>query len=157
MLNNDLPGNSNNSNDLDYTNGNYFQTYTTALSGGGAVNEQWLSDSWAYDDVAQMTQTWALTRIYITVAAGYTGTEYFVWNTNGIAKDPLAPFYGLPTNYYPPLDPNLIGGSITVVPELVPALPIVPEPCSLLLMALGAIGLSAFGAGRAPRHGNRAL
>jgi hypothetical protein len=73
---------------------------------------------------------YTLAQFTVTVAGGFTGTEYFVWNVNSPSSDGNAPYWNSaadPTQ----LSPNLVGGSITIA----------PEPCSVLLMVLGAIGM----------------
>jgi len=128
------PGNPNNSNDITFASPQYLADYTTTLAGPqqAGANEAYANDTWANTDVAQMTQTWAIARVYITVAAGFTGTEYLVWNNNGTNNDAFAPFYSLSTATTNNLDPNLIGGVITVLS---------PEPSSVVLLVLGAVGL----------------
>jgi len=131
LYNNSLAGNTNNSNSINFSNGGYLTTFTSALPPDSSINEVYGADAYATNDTAQMTQTWALARLYITVAANFTGQEYLVWNNNGINNDSNAPFYSLSTAQATPLDPNFVGGVITVV----------PEPSSVILMVLGAVGL----------------
>jgi len=133
LYNNSLPNNANNSNAINYSNGGYEGSYTSALPPDSSINEVYGADVYATSDAAQMTQTWALARLYITVAPNYTGTMYAVWNNNGINNDPNAPSYSLSSAQSTSLDPNLVGGVITVVP--------IPEPSSVVLMVLGAVGL----------------
>jgi hypothetical protein len=135
VYNNSNPGNSNNSNDIDYGLGNYLTNYTNPVADPGSPSEMYNGDTWAnVEGVALLNQTWGLTQIEITVAAGFVGTEYLVWNANNPSSDSFAPFYFLAPPSFPVavLSPNLVAGSITVVG---------PEPGSVVLMLLGAIGL----------------
>ncbi len=79
-----------------------------------------------------MTQSYTLATFTYSVAAGFVGEAYFVWNVNSPASDGNAPFYNLgitdPTSY----SPNLVGAALTLV----------PEPGSFTLMALAAASLS---------------
>jgi hypothetical protein len=139
VYNNSNPGNQNNLDDLSYSL-YYLTDYTNPIADPGFPNEMYNGDTYVNNDVALLNETWGLTRIYITVAAGFVGTEYLVWNANGTNNDAFAPFYELSTinNGTTQLDPNLVAGSITV---LAPA----PEPGSVVLMLFGAIGLLGSG------------
>lgn len=135
VYNNSNPGNQNNSNDINFASPGYLGNYTSSLQGPSTANEIYPSDTYANSDVATLNATWALARVFITVAGGFSGKEYLVWNNNGIGNDPDAPYYQLSTAPTNSLDPNLVAGVITVV----------PEPGSVVLMMLGAVGLFGFG------------
>jgi hypothetical protein len=144
VYNNSITGNQNNSNDINFAAPGYLNNYTSSLQGSGTPNENFPSDTYANSDVAALSQTWALERVFITVAAGFSGTEYLVWNSNGIANDPDAPYYQLSGAPSTSIDPNLIGGVINVT----------PEPSSIVMMVLGAVGL--FGVGYRRTRSRRA-
>jgi len=128
--------NVNNSNDINFTAGAYLTNYTTS-DGSSVANELYNGDTYANTDVASLNQTYGLATLDLTVAAGFTGTIYLVWNGDGQSTDSFAPFYelsGAPSN---PLDPTLVPGSITIVKT--------PEPASVVMMVLGAVGLLGLG------------
>jgi len=134
--------NVNNSNDINFTGGAYLSNYTTS-DGSSVANELYNGDTYANTDVASLNQTYGLATLDLTVAAGFTGTIYMVWNGYGQSTDSFAPFYelsGAPSN---PLDPTLVPGSITIVKT--------PEPASVVMMVLGAVGLLGLGWRRARR------
>lgn len=100
------------------------------------------SDTYADTDVATLNQTYGLATVDLTVAAGFTGVVYMVWNTNRVSNDSYAPSYELSNAELSPLDPNLVGGFFAIL---------VPEPGSVVLMVMGAVGLVGFGWRRARR------
>ncbi len=107
------------------------------------ASELYNSDTYANTDVASLNQTYGLATLDLQVAAGFTGTIYLVWNGDGVSTDSYAPFYELSTNATSPTDPNLVPGSLTIVQT--------PEPGSIVMMVLGAVGLLGLGWRRARR------
>ncbi len=125
--------NVNNSNDITFADPQYLGNYTTS-DGSTVANELYNSDTYANTDVASLNQTYALAQVDLTVAAGFGGTVYLVWNVDGVNNDSFAPFYELSGAPATNLDPNFVDGSITFG----------PEPSSVVLMLLGAAGLVGY-------------
>jgi hypothetical protein len=128
-----------NSNDVNFQTPLYLTNYTTG-DGATLASEMYNGDTYSNTDVATLNATYGLANVQFTIAAGYSGTVYLVWNNDGIASDSYAPFYELSTATVTPIDPNLVTGSITVTP--------IPEPASVVLMLLGAVGLVGYGVRR---------
>jgi hypothetical protein len=130
----------NNSNDVNFASPGYLSNFTTG-DGATVASEIYNNDGYANTDVATLNATYGLANVQFTIAAGYSGTVYLVWNNDGIANDSFAPFYELSGNPVNPIDPNLVTGSIVVTA--------IPEPASVVLMLFGAIGLIGYGLRRA--------
>ncbi len=134
--------NVNNSNDVVFASPGYLSNYTQG-DGATVASELYNSDTYANTDVASLNQTYGLASVDLQVAAGFTGTIYLVWNGDGVANDSYSPFYELSSAAATPVDPNLVPGSITIVKT--------PEPGSIVMMLLGAVGLLGLGWRRARR------